>query len=497
MGFLTVLVIDDEPALRQILYSIVSKAGYAVDMASGVTEGMNKLKSGEFDVALCDIKMQDGSGIDLLRQCRESKIDTVFVMVTAYASLETAVETLRAGAYDYVVKPVHNNDILHRLSQIEQMRGLRDQNLALREAMRASTPKVYRSTSPVMLKVERLAERVAPTDSTVLLRGESGTGKGVWARTIHELSDRSDGPFVSVNCSAIPEQLLESELFGHNKGAFTGADRNRKGLFLEADHGTLFLDEIGELPLAMQTKLLHVIEDKQVRALGGERQRQGDCRIIAATNRDLSSMIKDGTFREDLYFRLNVIAVEMPPLRRLEADVIRFADHYAKFFAAQCGRRLEDLPAETAACIRAHSWPGNLRELRNAIERAVIMTSGDRLLPADFPAELRERNAGTPALGAPEAKFCLWEAKLGLSPATISPYVVRAMGERARRLEHMSGRPLRLMGAAVRDTSKTRDAAVRQQVLTDVQFCAKAMKNCWSPLKPSCMGAVLPWSEAW
>ena len=259
---------------------------------SGVREATAKLARGDFDVALCDIKMPDGTGIDLLRQCRATGLGTVFVMITASASMETAVEALRGGAYDYIVKPVRNEELLNRLAQIEAMRGLSEENKLLRAAVkRQGRRRVSASSSPCMLEVERLVNKVAPTNSTVLITGESGSGKGMLARTIHEKSLRSGGPFVPVNCGAIPEQLLESEFFGHTRGSFTGADRARKGLFVEADHGTLFLDEIGELPMPMQTKLLHVIEEKQVRAVGSE---QAAARRHAHRRRDQPRPAGDG-----------------------------------------------------------------------------------------------------------------------------------------------------------------------------------------------------------
>jgi len=270
-----VLVIDDEPAIRQILATVLKRAGYFVDTAADVAEASGKLSRGDVDIALCDITMPDGNGIDLVRQSRTSGLDTVFVMVTAMASVDSAVEALRAGAFDYMIKPVRNEELLHRLSQIESVRGLREENKVLRKAVREKAGRVFRFESTGMLHVEHLANKVAPTSSTVLIVGESGTGKGLLANAIHLRSARADQPLVSVNCSAIPETLMESEFFGHTKGAFTGADKARKGLFLQADKGTLFLDEIGELPLTMQTKLLHAIE-KRLRTSQDQRGRLHD-----------------------------------------------------------------------------------------------------------------------------------------------------------------------------------------------------------------------------
>jgi two-component system response regulator AtoC len=383
-----ILVIDDEPALRQILAAVLKKAGYFVDTAAGAVEAAAKLSRGDVDVALCDIKMPDGNGIDLLRQTRESGIDTVFVMVTAMASLETALEALRAGAFDYIVKPVRNEELLHRLAQIEAMRGLREENLVLRKAVKEISAPVFHFNSPGMLEVERLVGKVAPTNSTVLIIGESGTGKGVLARTIHEMSPRSGGPFVSVNCSAIPEQLMESEFFGHTKGAFTGADKARKGLFLEADRGVLFLDEIGELPMPMQTKLLHVIEDKEVRAVGSEQARQVDTRIIAATNRDLPEMIKRGAFREDLFFRLSMFQISIPSLRERQADIRGLVRFLLKSGRDGSDAGEIDIDPEAEAYLLSYAWPGNVLELDNVINRARILAENNCITVADLPATL-------------------------------------------------------------------------------------------------------------
>jgi two-component system, NtrC family, response regulator AtoC len=388
MSSLNVLVIDDEAALRQIVAATLNKAGYAVEQASCVAEGRARLARGDIDVALCDIKMPDGTGIDLLRESKASGIETVFVMVTASASMETAVEALRAGAYDYIVKPVRNEELLNRLAQIEAMRGLSEENKLLRAAVKGNGAAAFRFKSPCMLELERLVNKVAPTSSTVLITGESGTGKGVLARAIHEKSQRSAAPFVPVNCSAIPDQLLESEFFGHTRGSFTGADRARKGLFLEADHGTLFLDEIGELPLPMQTKMLHAIEEKQVRAVGSEQLRQVDMRIVVATNRDLPAMVEQGTFREDLYFRLSMFQVAVPPLRARQEDIRAFVH-----FLLQNGHELGspariEIDPDAEAILLAYPWPGNVRELDNVINRARILAENNRITVADLPAAL-------------------------------------------------------------------------------------------------------------
>lgn len=392
MPSLHVLVIEDEPAARQVLAAALSNAGYWVESAANVAEATAKLARGDVDAALCDIQLPDGDGIELLKRSRELGFDTAFVMVTAFSSVETAVEALRAGAFDYIIKPVRHPEVLHRLMQIEAISGLRVENKALRNAVRESK-RLFPFTSSGMRQVERLVDKIAPTDSTVLITGESGTGKSVVARTIHERSERRDGPFLQVNCGAIPDQLLESEFFGHTKGAFTGADRARKGLFVEADRGTLFLDEISELPPHMQTKLLHVIEDKIVRPIGSEQARHVDTRIVVATNRDLQEMVAQGKFREDLYFRLSMFHIHVPPLRERQGDIPGLIGHLLHKAHAG-GNRAGPIRMEPGIeeILFGYSWPGNVRQLENVISRALILAEGDYIVSGDLPAEVT-RNA--------------------------------------------------------------------------------------------------------
>ncbi len=385
-----VLVIDDEAAIRQILSALVSRAGYSVDVASTAAEATAKLVRGDVDVALCDVRLPDGDGIELVRSFKtpdaasgNAAIDTQFIMVTAFATMETAVEALRAGATDYIVKPVHSEELLHRLAQIDAMTGLLAENKALRSLVRGGQG-LYTFSSPSMQQVDRLVGKVAVTNSTVLVTGESGTGKGIIARLIHEKSPRSNFPFIPVNCSAIPENLLESEFFGHTKGAFTGADKARKGLFTEADRGTIFLDEIGELPLHLQTKLLHVIEDKQIRPVGGELARGVDVRIIAATNRNLEAMVKEGKFREDLYFRLSMFHIHIPPLRERRSDISDLILH----MMLNIGGGALEIDSETEMVLQSYSWPGNVRQLENVIHRAHILADGGRITLAELPPEI-------------------------------------------------------------------------------------------------------------
>lgn len=391
-----VLVVDDELALRQIISATVKRAGYSVDTAPGVKEAATKLVRGDIDLAICDIKMEDGDGVELVRSMRSAGVQTLFIMVTAFASVQTAVEALRAGAMDYMIKPIDSEELLYRLRQAQTLLGLKAENVALRRIVSGERDNShFEFTSAAMAAVHRLAKRVAETDSTVLITGESGTGKGVLARSIHDQSGRAAGPFIPVNCSAIPENLLESELFGHTKGAFSGAAQARKGLFAQADSGTLFLDEIGELPLHMQTKMLHVIEDKEIRPVGGEQIRRVDTRIVVATNRDLQAMVAAGTFREDLFFRISQFHIDLPPLRDRGEDLGRLVRYFLAASGSKGDAAVEIDPAAEELLLE-YRWPGNVRELENVVARAVIMADGKRITIADLPPALSARS-GKPA----------------------------------------------------------------------------------------------------
>ena len=386
---LQILVIDDEPAIRQILTASMTRTGHSVEVASGGRQALLRLAKGDVEVALCDINMPDLTGIEVVRDARAAGIDTTFIMMTAYSSVDTAIEAMKAGAFDYMIKPVRSDELAQRLVQIADMRGLRGENETLRKLVVGRRDDPCPTVSPLMRVLDRLIAKVAPTDSTVLVSGESGTGKGVVARAIHQQSLRADRAFIPVNCGAIPENLLESEFFGHTKGAFTGADRARKGLFLEADKGTIFLDEIGELPLALQVKLLHVLEAKEVRPLGSEQVRKVDVRIVAATNRDLREMANAGRFREDLYFRLSGFSIHVPPLRERREDIpalLRYLlAHGAERFGV-VGRLVIDPDAEEI--LNAYDWPGNVRELENVLQRATILAEHGRITVADLPPQI-------------------------------------------------------------------------------------------------------------
>lgn len=395
-----VLVVDDEPAIRQILSAFLIKAGCSVSQAGSGSEAFDRIAKGDIDVAISDIKMPDFTGIELLQRVRAAGFDTNFIMMTAYASVNTAIEAIKAGASDYMIKPVRNEEVWHRLTKVRDLRRLSSENRVLRNLVLGAREPMFGFVSPAMKEVERLVAKVAPTDSTVLVTGESGTGKGVIARQIHQQSQRADGPFIPVNCGAIPENLMESELFGHVKGSFTGADKARKGLFLEADKGTIFLDEIGELPLALQVKLLHVIEEKTVRPVGGEQARRADVRIVAATNRDLPQMVAQGRFREDLFFRLSVFHVHAPPLRERRQDIPGLVRFLLERGARRMNSPVLEIEPEVEEILCAYDWPGNVREMENVVDRALILADEGRITRADLPPQIARIQARTGAAAA-------------------------------------------------------------------------------------------------
>jgi two-component system response regulator AtoC len=397
MNSLKVIVIDDEAAIRQIVAANLLKAGYDVLQAQNGQEAFDRLAKGDVQVAICDIRMPDINGIELVRRVLSAGVDTNFIMMTAFGSMDTAIEALQAGASDYMVKPVRKEEVLYRLAKIQDMRGLRAENRVLRKLVRSLGETPFTFSSPEMREVDRLVSKVAPTDSTVLVTGESGTGKGVIARQIHHQSNRANALFVPVNCGALPENLIESELFGHVKGAFTGADKARKGLFLEAENGTIFLDEIGELPLALQVKLLHVIEDKTIRAVGSEQSRRINVRIVTATNRDLPKMVAEGKFREDLYFRLSVFHIHSPPLRQRQTDLPALVQFLLKRGADGNGETGEvSIDPQATEMLLAYDWPGNIREMENVIDRALILADNGCITSADLSVQITR---GAPPVG--------------------------------------------------------------------------------------------------
>lgn len=393
---LQVLVVDDEPAIRQILSSVIAKAGHLVSVAKDGQTALNRLGKGDIDVAICDIRMPDLSGIEVIKTAREAGIETTFLVMTAYASVDTAIEAMRAGAFDYMLKPLRNDELINRLEKLGDLIGLRSENQVLRQILLGQGDNQCQMASKAMVEIERLISKVAPTSSTVLITGPSGVGKGVIASCIHQNSPRVEGPFIPVNCGAIPENLIESEFFGHTKGAFTGADKAKRGLFVEADQGTIFLDEVGELPLNLQVKLLHIIEDQSVRAVGSTQTRSIDVRILAATNRNIEKMVSEGSFREDLYFRINVFRIDLPALRQRPEDVDRLIDFYIAKESRKLGLRVPaPMDVDARLALSEYEWPGNLRELQNVIARALIVREDERIRIRDLPQEISRQQGAS------------------------------------------------------------------------------------------------------
>ncbi len=391
------LVVDDEESLAEFLRLLFEKEGYDVHTAISVEEARAQLIERTFDLVLCDILMPDGNGLDLLKEIKEQNPHIAVIMMTAYASNKSAIEAMKLGAYNYISKPFNVEELIVVAAGALEKTGLEEENVYLRsELERKYQFSNIIGRSPLMQEVFSLIERVAKTVSTVLVAGESGTGKELIARAIHYSGPRSQHHFLSINCGAMPENLLESELFGHERGAFTGAVRDKKGLFQEADQGTLFLDEIGEMTPPMQVKLLRVLQDKQIRRVGGNREESVDVRIIAATNRDLKERIETGEFREDLYYRINVIPIELPPLRDRREDIAPLVDFFADKFSKELGLESKPISKRALELLQGYEWPGNVRELENTIERALTLGTGRELTSDDLPPQVRNRSNRPP-----------------------------------------------------------------------------------------------------
>jgi DNA-binding NtrC family response regulator len=393
----TILVVDDEASARSILALLLRKRGHRVVEAAGVQAAIKMLTDETFDLVVTDLRMPDGSGLDVLRAVTARGQHTDVILLTAYAGWESAKEAMQLGAFDYFEKGREPDELFLRIDRALADEALRRENENLRAQIRDryALPGII-ARSPEMRRVLDLVARVAPTDATVLIQGESGTGKELIAKAIHHASPRARGAFVAVNCGALPESLLESEIFGHVKGAFTGASMNKKGLFEEAHQGTLFLDEIGEMTPALQVKLLRALQDGEVRPVGSTQSLSMDARVLAATNRELEPMMRQGRFREDLFYRLNVIAITLPPLRNRREDISVLAEHFLARFAAKQERALRLGPAALDRLL-AYAWPGNIRELENAMERAAILSRTDSVGVDDLPPHVAARlDLGSP-----------------------------------------------------------------------------------------------------
>jgi DNA-binding NtrC family response regulator len=438
-----VLVVDDESSILDSLRILLRNEGFAPITAHGGKQGLEQLNEAEPDIVLTDVRMPAVSGLEILSAARQHDADLPVILMTAQATLQSAVQAVNEGAFYYIQKPFRNDELLAILRRATEHRTLRVENKTLKQEIRRR--EAHDGQRPVgnsksWLEVLRLAETVAPTESTVLIQGESGTGKEVIARYIHDLSARVEGAFHSINCGALPESLLESELFGHVKGSFTGAVKDKTGLFAAAAGGTFFLDEIGETTPATQVKLLRVLQHREVIRVGATDPEPIDTRLIAATNRDLEEEIKRGTFRSDLFYRLNVIALHLPPLRQRRDDIPLLADHFLQRSAQLRGETPKSVSPEALAVLQEYSWPGNVRELENALERAVILTNGETIGVASLPERITERKAEplvadrtppNPTLEAIERAYILWVLQseggnktraaeaLGIDPSTL------------------------------------------------------------------------------
>ena len=406
-----ILVVDDERSMRELLAIVLRREGYEVLLAENGRAAIELLEREPVDLLISDIKMPDLSGVEVLRAAKKIDQDILGIMITAFASTETAVEAMRLGACDYLSKPFDIDLLKMKVREKIENRQLKQENVLLKRTLGLThqfSNIIGRSES--MLAVFKMIETVARTNSTILLTGESGTGKGLVAQALHFHSLRRDKPMVSLNCGALPENLLESELFGHMRGAFTGADSNKKGLLEVAERGTVFLDEIGEMSAVLQVKLLRVLQERRFRRVGGLEEQQADIRVIAATNQDLTRLVAEGRFREDLFYRINVIPISLPPLRERREDIGLLAEHFLAKYNEQMGKEIAGISRESMALLMEHDWPGNIRELENVLERAVALEATPTILPDSLPPAIRHdapRPGHATVDALPEAGFDL------------------------------------------------------------------------------------------
>ena len=462
------LIADDEQGIRQLLTIVFERDDHRVRVAENGQAAMTLLKQEPADLIISDVKMPDMNGIELLRAARELLPDVAVIMMTAFATVDTAREAFKLGADDFIQKPFDVDELKLIVNKALEKLDLVKENRAFRRAQRerGSLGNII-GRSGRMQAVYQMIETVSGVQSTVLVTGESGTGKELVARAIHDLSPRAEKPFISINCGAFTETLLESELFGYMKGAFTGANTNRKGLFEAAQRGTIFLDEIGEMSPAMQVKLLRVLQERKVRPVGAHEEAEIDARVIAATNRDLSQMVKDAAFREDLFYRISVIPIELPPLRERREDIVELAEHFVKKFCAQTGRDL-GVSAKAMSLLEAYSWPGNVRELEHTIERAVALESTQEIQPDRLPPQITNYNPVrvSSALDLPDEGLNITAFLDQLEKTYIMEALQRTGGNQTRAAEllHLSVRSLRhlLDKHGIRSlTAQMRDSAAR------------------------------------
>ena len=429
------LIIDDEKNMRHMLSSLLKESGYHVDTAPDGAVAMDMVDRTIYDFILCDLKMPNMNGMDFFKTARDKLWATTVIMMSAYGSIDTAVEAMKQGAYDFISKPFKSDEVLLTLKKAEERESLKRENRWLKERIRKIQENYYFGSmvakSKAMLSVFKLSEKAAQYNTTVLIYGDSGTGKELIARGIHFIGERSKKPLVPVNCGEIPENLLASVLFGYVKGAFTGADNNKKGLFQEADGGTIFLDEIGELPLTLQVKLLRVLQENEIRPVGDSKTMEIDVRVIAATSKNLEEEVGKGTFREDLFYRLNVLPIKLPPLRNRPEDIPLLSQHFIDKFSISLDKEIKGITSAAMSILLKHSWPGNVRELENAIERAVILAEGKNLVPENFPAVL-EAESLTDNMDDLLEEYSIKAAQKVLEERLITRALVKTGGNRTR-----------------------------------------------------------------
>lgn len=385
----SILIVDDEKGQRDILNLILKREGYDIVDVPGVREALAQLEKREFDLIMTDLQMQGQSGLDLLEVVLADDPQQCIIMMTAHGSVDSAVEAMRRGAFDYLEKPLERDNLILTLQRAFERIGLVRENRVLQKRVQSiATIPNMQGEHPKIKEVYRVIAKIAPSNSTVLIVGESGTGKELISRAIHEGSPRRDKPFIAINCAAIPDTLIESELFGHEKGSFTGADAREIGIFEAADGGTVFLDEIGEMNVAMQAKLLRAIQEKEIRRVGGKVNIALDVRVVSATNKDLEQEIKKGTFREDLYYRLNVIRVNLPPLRERGSDIKTLAEFFLEKYCKAAGISLDGISKQALKLLMNYSWPGNVRQLESVVERSILMAESNYVEPEDLPSEI-------------------------------------------------------------------------------------------------------------
>jgi len=435
-----ILVVDDERSMRELLAIVLRREGYEVLLAENGRTAVSLLEREPVDLLISDIKMPDLSGVDVLRAAKKVDQDILGIMITAFASTETAVEAMRLGACDYLSKPFDIDLLKMKVREKIENRQLRQENVLLKKTLGlAHQFSNIIGRSAAMLEVFKMVETVSRTNSTILLTGESGTGKGLVAQAIHFNSLRRDKPMVSLNCGAMPETLLESELFGHMRGAFTGADANKKGLLEVAERGTIFLDEIGEMSAVMQVKLLRVLQERRFRRVGGLEELQADIRVIAATNQDLTRLVSEGRFREDLYYRINVIPLVLPPLRDRREDIPLLAEHFLAKYADQMGKPITGISREAMDLLAQHDWPGNIRELENVIERAVALEATPTILSESLPPAIRGDGprlvGGSPIDALPASGFDLEAHVKEIERGYIAEALKRAGGVQVKAAE--------------------------------------------------------------